>query len=48
MTLFGRSSYPYVELHDIAAQCSEHGVDASPPLEAPEFDFIVIGGNSVL
>jgi len=43
MRLFG-SSYPSVKLKDVAAKCTKAGIDATPPSEAPTFDYIIVGG----
>jgi hypothetical protein len=45
MTLFGWSSYPSVKLEDIATKCQNHGIDATVPRNAPEFDYIIVGGT---
>jgi hypothetical protein len=45
---FGFSSYRSLKLEDIAAVCNEAGASALPPAESPEFDYIVVGGTSLV
>jgi len=43
--VFGQS-YPACKLENIAGKCEKHGIEASPPFEPPQFDFIIVGGTS--
>jgi len=43
--VFGQS-YPACKLENIAAKCEKYGIEACPPSEPPQFDFIIVGGTS--
>jgi hypothetical protein len=40
-----RASYPSTKLESVAAKCLETGIDAKPPTDAPQFDYIIVGGT---
>ena len=42
--VFELFSSPFASLSDVAAKCSRSGIHAKPPANAPEFDYIIVGG----
>jgi hypothetical protein len=47
LMVLGFFTEPFSKLEDVGVRCTSDDRDAAPPLNGPEFDYIIVGGTSI-